>query len=1244
MNSVIIHSPLVLIERSLQFMIVCCLLFVLVSAQEQHVIAVSSKNGIDNDTCLKSNGSLPCQTLNFTLRHFHENPLNSTLVEIESSHYYYSLNLTFSWLRDFTMQVKGFELPGGEKAVISCRGRAGFSFQNSVLISFRGIRMEGCGTYHMSTTGAAYRPHYNHTNFSAAIFIVDSEDVFIESCEITDSPGIGVNLYDVGGTVNLSQTVLEGNGPISCPNCSKPGGGIYIEFTRTGGIPPWRRNNYRHSVNSSFYLFYFCNFTYNHSPQMLFEDEVAKRGFRHNPFGRGGAVSLFFFGSAKSNVFMFEHCNFQNNAALYGAGLFAEFHDLSKNNTLIITDSFFENNTAVLAGGAVRTGSTAKEDQYFLQENKIIQRRCYYKANSAIYGGAVSHYGRKYKPSDDDDLHEVVFSGCTWTENKATVGSAMGFNLDHINEGKIQPFSPFYILVENCTVNKNAIILTEDRTVIGQGSLYSHSIPLIFKGNVHFEDNTHMSAVVLDNALLYVHDKCFFQNNTGQAGGAVGLYGESQIITMKNSSLLFKNNTALEKGGAIYVQTPGPPLAAFQTRKINIHECFLAHESLSVEEVEQWQTNISFVNNYASGCGNSVYATTLASCFNRMDTRLENSALVNWPVVHFHPPNHLQHIGTDPVLIEVVKSHWNVAPSEMFNTTVKLRNERNQPCNGTIQIDVKSRHLEVNLHEPSPLFLIPQSGNISNLQLKGIPRRKFTISFRTLQGQLIKHTIDSTLKECYPGYKLSPSGKSCVCLDTSEYPGISHCGVYNKEVYLKPGFWFGPIKVPGGSITYATFNCPAEYCNNSVMPKTGLLKEFLYKEEDMCAKNRTDTLCGKCKNGTNLLVGSEECSSKCYPLYSLLLLAFAVGAIILILILLFFDLSIFIKYFSCWLFSYQVMEYLKYEGESLDPVISTVIDLANWRLPGVGLCITHGMNNIQKLGFSYVLPLFILFVLMVLAIISSKKPHWYFNREGERLLSGCCVLLVLCYTNVTSISFKLFYWVQLHSKANEWVLFFDGSFNTTSCRDDVWCIGLSLFAALWLLLLFPLPILLALNPAVIRDLRTIRNLCSIFQGCLQQGKEWFASVYFFLRIVIIILAMFLPAGVYTPLKRTALDLLTVAILVMFVHFKPYNDEYEELNKLDAVLLGHLCIFSLLCSNRGNVSSSYMQKVLWYLIDALAYGPLLYFICILLYLAYAKRANLANYWTAFQQHLQNTLCKCGDEENLLDAPTSTDDGY
>lgn len=1169
---------------------------------DSKTIVVSQENGTDNSTCWKER-TVPCRTLNYGL----QNVSNSTIVLIQAGSHPYNLTEHFGFNNKRDVGIVGEN--DSSLVTIECHGNGSLSFKDSQNITLVGISLRECGGEHNSTTGDEFGK-YSHMRFLSAVFFVYCQDIVIDNCAVVDSPGIGLTMYDVGGKVRIVHSKFENNRP--CKNSSvtdlaMAGGGVYVEFTYKGGAFPFNLNSSELAEfdNNNVYFLYNCTFKGNYAPGQKFKTYINNpHGDDHIPFGRGGGLSIFVKGAAQHNAIQITLCNFEDNFALWGGGIFIEYQDEVQNNTFQVSNCIFRNNAVKYAGGAIRSGTLASSDSQQLLANRMMHKDCIFDSNNAILGGGVSHHSAlSYLKDPLGESHYVQYLNCLWINNTATMGSALGLatqpsinGLEDLN-GR-GPLLTYRINLTDCNITSNPIVLTEDKQVIGQGAIYSYSVPLIFQGlvNINYNNNT---AMVIENAALHVFSNLTFQYNTGGQGGALGLYGMSVIMLMPQSQLTFVNNTASERGGAIYVKDSGPPVVAFETTELDTRSCFVGYNnSFNLENVTEWQTKIVFRGNKVStnGGGNSVYASTLSGCRQKGQALINNVSL-EWPnVIEYQDSNINSHkqVSTDAVKIKFNELNWYVSPSEMFNAFVQLIDEKNSPVLGVVNMTVSSKD-NVHLGTTSNLFLIQgeHPAYIDDLHVVGKEHKEFQVHINTVAGRVVRNISKQLrLKGCYPGFEQN-DGKTCSCMQGKE-AGISNCSSDSKHVFLRRGYWGGFVP-EGGNFT--TYPCPPHYCNSKVTQNAS----FEYNKETICTsgRNGSSVLCGACKDEYSVNLGDELCQKDCLNSQLWLLLVIFIVTVLLVLVVLRIELDIFTTYLNAWLYSYQIITFLVQEGQSLDPFITFIIGVANWRVKvkGVGTCLFHGMTNLEKLGINYVLPGYILFLLFALSKIARCRPSCYINRNVFRAF---CTLLVLCYTNVTMISWAILHYVPLNGR---WVLYADG--NVDFIKNWKTHLPYTILACGWIIcfVLF-LPLVLLFTPWFLRRIRYLNNFrlfFDTFQQCFKDEYRWFAAYYFICRVYILAIAFYVPYG---PLKRSILEVSCVLIVVICLYLRPYrtspNEDYNWLNTLDAVLLTNLCFVVIFSSSIVSDASQFIQDGLEKTVNALAYVPLVYLFFLVCY--------------------------------------------
>lgn len=640
----------------------------------------------------------------------------------------------------------------------------------------------------------------------------------------------------------------------------------------------------------------------------------------------------------------------------------------------------------------------------------------------------------------------------------------------------------------------------------------------------------------------------------------------------------------------------GPPVIGFNTTELKTRQCFLAYNnSFSLAKVTEWQTKLVFKGNrvLANGGGESVFASTLQGCRQSGRPRINNESL-EWPnVIQYQDLNKTtkEQISTDPIFIKFIEKEWMVSPSEVFDATLHLIDEKNSSVLGVVKVTITDEHEKneagsVNLGTASHLFLVQgDSSRINNLYLLGSVDRPFKVDIGTVVGR-VTHTSSKgklTLQRCNVGFEQTDS-KTCSCI-SSTVSGISKCSANFKDVFLKRGYWGGTVEDK-----FSTYPCPTHYCNFSKGDSF-----FRYDAETMCTvgRNGTSVLCGACKDGYSVNLGNEQCRQSCSNSHLWLAVAFCLVTPLLVLIVFRIDLDIFTTYLNTWLYSYQTILFLLREGQYLDPFISFVIGVANWELRVGGTCLYKGMTNLQKLGVNYIFPSYVLLLLVVLAKIARHRPGCYINRTVSHAF---CTLLVLCYTNVTIISFNIVHYVHMQGR---WVLYADG--NIDFVRDWKTHLPFTIIACLWIVLfVIFVPLLLLFTPWFLRRfpyLNNFRLYFDTFQRCFKVTYRWFAAYYFICRIYILLIALYVP---FSPLKRCFLDVSSILIAVMCLYLQPYNEQYQWFNRLDAVLLTNLCLIVNFSSSIVSDATSSVRDGLENIVNLLAYVPLVYLIGLVLY--------------------------------------------
>ena len=1210
-----------------------------------------SPKGNDTRSCGERND--PCQTLDYVYELLSPSGFNSTVLLLDKGEYSLRKSLTFEKVKNFSIFGGYGESVWNVDVEIICEPNGSLAFFLSENITLQGLKLFNCGGWQEAAVSSPLS-----FKFKTAIHFDYCRNIWMRSVRISGSIGHTANFYETGGVLEVTDCIFENNTavPINFTDNQETeqdgfhyittGGGIFLKLNDFNRNRPSfmsvTRAEHDTYIHGNRYIFTNCSFLRNEVAGASVSSDYFQEWFKKSFSGQGGGLGVSMMGYASNSSVLIQNCTFLGNKAPWGGGLMVEFADASSRNVLLVENSFFDSNVGNSAGGGARVGNMLTPG-VSVPMNKVRFVNSIFRDNFGRWGGGVSVYGTSIFCKCKHKFNsESIFSfhSCQWRGNKGLVGSAIAAFLFNQNRDHIGPEIPFHVEFNHSQVQNNQVEIHEDTVRIGEGAIYSVDVSIAFRGNTTIRNNN-FTALVLDGGTLELHDNVEFVGNRGFRGGAVAMYGNSRIILMKKSRLFFKQNSCSDKGGAMFIQTPGSPQISYGVSSENPNACFLAYEDTQ-SSFDDWDTRVIFQDNQAldDSSGHSVFATSLKKCRKPGETRQNNSVL-DWKFIEYirtsdkssRPLNHTdkREVATNPVNISYKSEDWHVSPGEVFNPVVQLHDEKDDPVRGIIEVSVmnsskRGDSTSVHLQTSSSLFVA--DGNISRLKLGGDVGGNFTVVLRHVGRQILQRKIQvESLKRCNPGFYLK--GGSCVCHEQSD--GISRCDQDGKTVYLKRGFWAGMVDG-----NFSTYRCPHNLCNCPQGRGSSVAEdECVFIVEEMCTRNREpmSILCGKCKMGFSVVFGDRNCF-KCgnygylvmIPVY--LVVIFGVISLAMV-----FDVDAFTGCLNGCLYFYQVM--WQVIGEQLtfnDYFMFFILNLVNFRVwIGIHFCLSSHLDYADKLFFHLLTPAFVLFAVVALAKLVGRFPNWCFSRRVKAPFRAICTITVLCYTGITSACLELLHPAVIGDKT---VLYISGQ--TQFFREKHAVYG-SIAVLFLVFFVVPFPLILMFRPFFTRCLQPVFNLnrfkpiFDVLQSCFKDEYRWFAAFYFICRLVVLVIATYVPSG---PVKRSLLEVTCITILFIFSYVRPYKrpvlgketeaSRYVLANRSDALLLWNLSIMAAFSSATENDNIQERHKdALRVLIQIMAYGPF----AVKAWFLYTKtRAHCGSGW-------------CKDDEDL-ESPSET----
>ena len=382
------------------------------------------------------------------------------------------------------------------------------------------------------------------------------------------------------------------------------------------------------------------------------------------------------------------------------------------------------------------------------------------------------------------------------------------------------------------------------------------------------------TAISLNAATVLLID-CTFQNNTNSAITATSsklilqgtnissvstrdiLVGElasmnpSCIDLMPHTHVVFENNQAYYRGGAIYIRL--------------VNQCFF--KEVFPNSTDTIRSRVTFINNTAGYAGTSIYGD-IGDCYNFYDifnisnTENDPSAIASepWGVClckeSKHQPNcsdYHHSIQTYPgqefsIRLAVVGSVVSDSDPPGVVPGIIIAN-----MSGNATLEPSQRFQATNVLTCTNLAYSLNAMFVDRLNVRlGLSVGPFTYFIPDA-------LITVHLMECPLGFPLSPTQGKCQCDSAADQYDVE-CKINSHSFFRSANSrtWIGFIdefsnvsSKPG--VMYHP-NCPIGYCSHCNVNITS------NTSDDQCEPHRTGLLCGECEEGYSLTLGDGKCA------------------------------------------------------------------------------------------------------------------------------------------------------------------------------------------------------------------------------------------------------------------------------------------------------------------------------------------------------------------------------------------------
>ena len=544
---------------------------------------------------------------------------------------------------------------------------------------------------------------------------------------------------------------------------------------------------------------------------------------------------------------------------------------------------------------------------------------------------------------------------------------------------------------------------------------------ILFSGNTEFTDSYQNSAFLSLSSTIVLSGNVLFVNNSAIKGGAMTFYS-STLKIVSGASVSFINNSALDRGGAIFIDP-----AFFQElvlMKLTSHfDCF--YQVIDSEHSDDKTCTLRFANNSAKYGGNDIYGASLSSdfCPEFQYCQLEvgkSSSVSSDPTrVCLCDDSGVPQCNNNSFIFVNLEVH----PGEIFTVSAILVGGDFGPTIGVIQANILPSAVGLPVpsmreHMYSQLTHSSECCTLLNYSLH---------SSYSMQNEIVMHLtalhtdikdernqdcigdkyttpvyFNITLLRCGPGFTLLGDPPGCDCYPELTDNGI-RCEVADKTGYFSwtNNLWMN-TEFDTDGVMYNEY-CPFDYCNKT----TTHINLQLYADSQ-CTFNRAGRLCGGCREGYSLAIGSSYCIHCPNNNNLALLIFFAAAGFLLVFFISAFNLTVTqgmingLIFYANIVWIYQSIFFpLDMKTNALLMFLKIFIAWVNLDF-GIETCFVNGLTAFWKTWLQFIFPFYI-WAIAGLIVVATRHSTRLTNLLGSRALPVLVTLILLSYLKLLRI-------------------------------------------------------------------------------------------------------------------------------------------------------------------------------------------------------------------------------------------------
>ena len=362
------------------------------------------------------------------------------------------------------------------------------------------------------------------------------------------------------------------------------------------------------------------------------------------------------------------------------------------------------------------------------------------------------------------------------------------------------------------------------------------------------------------------------------------------------------------------------------------------------------------------------------------------------------------------------------------------------------------------------------------------------------------------IKPCPKGFTFQEPRKACYCdpLLNNKLFSISSCDIKNEAILRPANSWIIAETDQNSHVHeyQVSLRCPFAFC----LPESSHLN--LSNPDSQCQFNRTGLLCGNCKPGLSVVLGTPQCKP-CSDIYLLLLIPIIISGIALVIVFYAFNLTVRDGTINTLIFYVNIINInILTLFPGCQSIICILLSQLNFNFR-TNTCFYNGMDDYAKEWLNLLHPFFFIIIAVSFIALSRYSPAIQ-RLTAQKALPVLATLVLFSYTKVLlSVCHVLFHYSTItHLPSNKTEVFW--SVSTTTPLFGVRFFALFIVCVILFVILIPFNIILlfARRLSFINLVMKLKPLLDTYFSAYKDEAYYWTGLLLLIRIIVYVLSAF----------------------------------------------------------------------------------------------------------------------------------------